>query len=188
MPPTNDVNNVWASATPVGTTEFITLPSGQTCHARRVGMEGIMSAGLLGDADSLSSYVGTKHIRRVRGGKKADGEVINARSIATDPEALKRIIFLVDRAVPVIVAQPVVMTHFEYQDDNTTKMIPAEERVPGQVYTDMIGLEDKMFLFNFAIGGTRDLERFRSESDAAVEDVPDGEDVSGAPQSGAAHG
>jgi hypothetical protein len=192
MPPTEEtptVNSVWATAIPINTTELITLPSGQTCYARRLGLEGIMTAGLLGDADSLTAFVGTKHIRRVRGAnKKPDGEEVDGRSVMQDPEALKRIVFLVDRATPMIVSDPVVHTHFRYLDDGTTQMIPQEEREPGQIYTDMIQLQDKMFLFNFAIGGTRDLERFRNESASAVEDVPDGQDVPRAPQPGTPHG
>lgn len=187
MPPTNAtpepvVNNVWGQAQPVNITTTLTLPSGQVCKAKRLGMEGILAAGLLGDADSLTSYVGRKHVRKVKGGKGPDTETVNVRTIAADPEALKRVVFLVDRATPHIVSEPEVLLHFEFLDEPAengamTRMIPPEDRVEGGIYTDMVGLEDKMFLFQFAVGGSGDLERFRSESEAVMEDVPDGEDV-----------
>lgn len=192
MPPTNEepqVNQVWGQAQPVNLATTLTLPSGQVCKAKRLGMEGILSAGLLGDADSLTAYIGRKHVRQVKGGKGADTEVVNVRTIAGDPEALKRVVFLVDRATPHIVTEPEVLLHLEFLDDGGTRMIPPEERQEGMIYTDQIGLEDKMFLFQFAVGGSGDLERFRSESQAIMEDVPDGEDVqrvavAGAPSGG----
>ena len=181
MPPTNEpepvINQVWAQAQAVNTAATLTLPSGQVCKAKRLGMEGILTAGLLGDADSLTAYVGRKHVRKVKGGKGPDVETVNVRTIAQDPEALKRVVFLVDRATPHIVAEPTVHLHLEFLDEGGTRMIPPEERVEGGIYTDMIGLEDKMFLFQFAVGGSGDLERFRSESATVMEDVPDGEDV-----------
>lgn len=182
MPPTNEptaqstVNNVWASS-PIGEAiEFLTLPSGQTCRAKRVGLEGMMAAGLLGEFDSLSSFVGSKHVNRVRqaGGNKVKEE-LSAQSMMKDPTALKKIILLVDRALPTIVVEPRVLSHVEIvteadkaDDMPETRSIPKEDREEGVVYTDQIGLEDKMYLFNYAVGGTRDLERFRSESASDV--------------------
>jgi len=189
MPPTDpQINNVWGQAVPVDTSVTITLPSGQVCKAKRLGMEGILTAGLLGDADSLTAYVGRKHVRKIKGGKGADTEAVNVRSLANDPEALKKVVFLVDRATPHIVSEPKVHLHLEFLEDGDTRMIPVEEREEGEIYTDMIGLEDKMFLFQFAVGGSGDLERFRGESEAALEDVSDGEDVQRAPVAGTPSG
>jgi hypothetical protein len=189
MPPTDpQINNVWGQAVPVDTSVTITLPSGQVCKAKRLGMEGILTAGLLGDADSLTAYVGRKHVRKVKGGKGADTEAVNVRSLANDPEALKKVVFLVDRATPHIVSEPKVHLHLEFLEDGDTRMIPVEEREEGEIYTDMIGLEDKMFLFQFAVGGSGDLERFRGESEAALEDLSDGEDVQRTPVAGTPSG
>jgi len=47
------------------------------------------------------------------------------------------------------------------------------------VYADMIDIEDKMFIFNFAVGGTRDVEQFRAgslQSLGSMDDVKDVED------------
>lgn len=182
MPPANESapNNVWGTSAPSTQTEFLTLPSGQTAYANRLGMEGLLMAGVLGQADSLTAYVGKEHVQRVRGAKgQPDGEKVNASSVMRDPEALRSIVKLVDMATPHIVSNPVVHLHFTVRDDDTTLIIPMAERDKALIYTDQISFDDKMFLFNFAIGGTRDLQRFREESAAAVAGV---EDVPGVPR------
>lgn len=179
MPPTKPttavpvINNIWGSQPAEGETELITLPSGQVARAMRIGLQTLVAEGLLGETDSLSSYVGEQHIRRVRNnkGKLVNKEEISASSIASDPEALKRVLLLVDRALPHIVVEPRVLSHVEDLPDGGTKRIDSADRVAGAVYTDQVGLEDKMFLFQFAMGGVRDLERFREESDNAVADI-----------------
>jgi hypothetical protein len=181
MPSTTDqfeVNNVWASAAAQDVSESLTLPSGQTCRAKRLGMEGILAAGILGDADTLTAFVDRKHVRKVRGGKGADTEEIDMKSILKDPTALPKMVMLCDRAVPLIVEIPQVLLHFKDNADGTTTKIPVDERESGAIYTDMITLEDKIFLFSFAVGGTRDIESFREQSARAVAGVADGESVS----------
>lgn len=173
MPPTNPINNVWASSPSEGSTELLTTPSGQTCQAKRLGMVGIVEAGLLGDADTLTAFVDSKHVKRVRGGKGADRDEINVASLMKDPDELKKVIMLVDRATPHIVMDPVVRLHFTDEKDGSTLRIPDADREAGVVYTDQIGFEDKMYLFNWAVGGTADVERFRSESSDAVAGVGD---------------
>lgn len=173
------VNNVWASSPAEGTTDLLTTPSGQTCRAKRLGMVGIVESGLLGDADTLTAFVDSKHVKRVRGGKGPDRDEINVASLMQDPDELKRVIMLVDRATPHIVVEPVVRLHFTDEKDGSTLRIPDAAREAGVVYTDQIGFEDKMFLFNWAVGGTADVERFRSESNDAVAGVGN---VSGVPR------
>jgi hypothetical protein len=164
------INSVWAQTTRTGTVERVTLPSGQTADVKRLGMEGLVSAGLLNETDTLTSMIDQKHIRRVRGGKKADTDEINVGSLIKDPKALGKIMLLVDRATPHIVEKPPVKLHLEDLPDGSTRLIPDDER-DESVYTDQIGFEDKMFLFNYAIGGSADVDRFLDESSAAVAGV-----------------
>jgi hypothetical protein len=175
MPPTT--NKVWASTPPRDSIEFLTLPSGQTCHARRIGLEAIMTAGLLGEADSLTAMVDRQHVQRVKNKDGSVMETINARTVMKDPKALQSIVLLVDRAAPFIVAEPLVRCHVEELPDGKTRNIPAEDRDKDSVYTDQIPLEDKMFLFEYAVGGTRDVDRFREQSGAAVAGVADVEGI-----------
>lgn len=162
-------NNVWGQK-PVDDTTELTVPSGQTCTARRIGLDALMEAGILGEADTLTGIVDRKHVRRVRGANGvADHDEMDASSIMKDPEALKAIMTLADKAVPHIVVEPKVLCHW---DDNG-ESIPDAQRVEGAIYTDMIGFEDKMFLFDFGVGGSSDVARFRERSEAALASVAD---------------
>jgi hypothetical protein len=187
MPPTDlpqgTVNNVWGSSVAEGTTVFLTTPSGQTCHAERMGLPGLVKAGVLGEADSLTAFVDKKHIKRVRGGKGVeDHDEVNMESILKDPDQLGKIIMLVDRTLPLVVKDPIVRKHFVDLDKpdeggNLTRRIPDDERESGVVYTDQIGLEDKMYLFNWTVGGTADAERFSDQTAGAVATVEHGQGV-----------
>jgi hypothetical protein len=176
------VNSIWGRST-LGTEVFITLPSGQTCYARVIGMQGVLEAGVLGEADSLSAFVGREYIRKVRGAKgRPDSEEIDPKKLMSDPKSLQKIVKMVDGLTPHVVSRPEVRCHYEVLNQGTdkedTKMIPKGERQPGVIYTDMIPLEDKMFLFNFAMSGVKEVETFRQESARAMGDVVDGEGVS----------
>jgi len=183
MPPTNDdtqqVNNVWGQQK-LNVTSFLTLPSGQTCHAKPVGLQGIMEAGLLGGADSLTAFVGRHHLKKRKGanGVSEGKDELDTASLMRDPATLQKIVKLIDQAVPMVVTSPKVACHFSVDERGDTKMIASNDRDPDLIYTDQIGLEDKMFLFNFATGGVRDAESFRQESRAAVGDVADVQGVS----------
>lgn len=186
MPPTNEqpqvVNNVWGTSN-LGKRVFLTLPSGQTCWARVIGLQGVLETGVMGEADSLSAFVGREYIRKVRGAKgRPDGEEVDAAKLMKSPETLQKIVKMVDGLTPHVVVEPSIKCHYEVLNPGTdkedTRMIPPEERAEGQVYTDMIGLEDKMFLFNFAMSAVQSAETFREESASALGDLDDGEGVS----------
>lgn len=175
MPPTDNqsVNTVWATQTEARLPTFLTLPSGQTCYATAIGLGGVIEAGLLGEADSLTAFVGSEYLRKVRGVKgRPDGEEMDTAKLLKDPEVLRKIMRLVDQVCPMVVKDPELRYHLEMVD-GTERVIPAEDRVPGLIYTDVVGVEDKMFLFNFAVSGMRDAQKFRQESQALVATVED---------------
>lgn len=181
MPPTNEteINNVWASTVKDDdAVELVTCPSGQTCYARRPGLEGLMLSGELMNLDSLTSLVDQKHLRRVRGGNGvADDEVkIDADKLMTDPKALQSIISLADRLVPQIVVTPRVLCHYTMEDDKRV-VVSDDDRLDNVVYTDQIDFQDKLFLMNYGLAGTRDAERFRAESAGVVAGVVSVESV-----------
>jgi len=186
MPPANNgqqqqVNNVWGKSA-LGKRTFLTFPSGQTGYATPIGLQGVMEAGLIGEADSLTAFVGREYVRKVRGAKgKPDGEELDTKLLMKSPDALKKIVKLVDAVVPLTMVEPVVLCHYEVLNPGTpeedTRMIPQSERVPDGIYTDMIGIEDKMFLFHFAVSAVKDAESFREASQDALGDLADGEGV-----------
>lgn len=204
MPPTqNDINDVWGQSK-LTETSLITLPSTQTVRAKPIGMEGVFASGIMGAADTLSAYVGKEYIRKVRGAKgRPDAEEMNVQAMMKDPDALARIVKMVDTITPLVCVEPEVIRHFEDVEVDgkpDTRKIPDYERVcrhcgimkkdhaspriqhdghewQSAIYTDMIGMEDKMFLFNFALSGVRDVESFREASAEAMGDLADGEGV-----------
>jgi hypothetical protein len=147
-----------------GAQEDLVVPSGQTCLVKRPGLEGLIRAGVLREVDSLSAIVSSKHIKK---SKKGQPDKVDAQSILKDPAALDEIMHTVDK----VVCHCVVLPQVHMTPDDATR------REPGVVYADMVGLEDKMFIFNFVVGGTRDLESFRGGLDVAVGGLEAGEGV-----------
>jgi hypothetical protein len=182
MPSPNDSNftpnAVWASAPREGETHELTLPSGQTCLARKVSIQSMIETGLMGYVDSLTASV-EQYTRRIKGGKGVpDGTPEIDSAILKDPQALKVLIQVADLVTPHIVASPTVLLHFTEQvvgKTRATKMIPASERIEGQIYTDQIDIEDKMFLFDWGLGGIAALQSFRGEPGGDVGGVDAGQ-------------
>jgi hypothetical protein len=167
-------NNVWASATPEGAEEELTLPSGQTCRARRMSIEGVIQSGLVEELDGLTATV-DKYTREVKGGKGVpDGTPVISDDLLSDTSALTSIMKVVDALIPHIVVSPNVVPHWTERVVGKTKVwkaIPIADREIGKIYTDMIGLDDKMHLFDWALGGLAAFSSFRGESGSNVGNV-----------------
>lgn len=168
------------------------MPSGQMAQVRRPGVTGLVKAGLLDSLDTLTGLVKTEHMDRVRTGE-ATTQVVTADDIsalAKDTGKLVQTLDLMDRITEFVVIQPSVLR--PVQRDDAGKPItawrgkidaetgeqvmeemdlPDVERVPGQVYTDTVDATDKVYLFQFVVGGVRDLEQFRKEFGEALGSV-----------------
>lgn len=180
-------NTVWGSNEPVAGHHELTLPSGQTCRAKKIGMEGLLEMGILDQADSLTAMAERFTKTEQKSGPNGPATAkVDEGAILADPGALKAIISLVDRALPIIVLSPPVALHYKEQvvgKTKVTKMLDDRERAEMRearnqldlVFTDQVGFEDKMFLFDWAAGGLSSLVPFRRESSAnvlGVDDVP----------------
>jgi hypothetical protein len=128
-----------------------------------------LKAGVLRNLDTLSAIVDQKHLRKTAKGAPPR---VNVKSLMKDPDTLADIMLAVDKVVSFCVVKPEV--HLT-PDDQT-------RRKPGLVYADMVGVEDKMFIFNYVVGGTRDLETFRSGLEESMGGVETGEGVPSAPE------
>lgn len=173
MPPSNEpmrVNNVWAQSAAMGQGHLVTLPSGQTVRIKRIGLEEILASGLLGEADSLITFVDKMN---VPGASTPDGG-LNLSVVMKNTQAVQSLVMLVDRVAPLAVIEPVVKPHFVDLPDGGTRMIPMDKRDKGAVYTDQIGLQDKVFITQYAIEGIADLERFHGQSSTAVAALANG--------------
>jgi hypothetical protein len=148
-------------------------PSGQLCLVRRPGVEGLLAAGVLRDIDSLTAIVGEAHLDRVHPERKAKGKQPSDHKakekpaktqdeaiseLLEDPDKLANVMHTIDRVICHVVVKPEV----EMTPNDPTR------RKDKVIYADMVELEDKMFIFNFAVGGSGDLESFREEFDSAV--------------------
>jgi hypothetical protein len=51
------------------------------------------------------------------------------------------------------------------------------ERDPNVLYADQVVMDDKTFVFQWALGGTKDIQSFRSEQAANVASLSDGQGV-----------
>jgi hypothetical protein len=157
--------------------EELELPSGNVALVKRPGPQALLSEGIL--PDTLMPIV-QQAISKGKGLRPTD---MNA--MLEDPKALAEMLDAMDRLLVKVIVEPKVAYHkrqvppAEGQtvalDNLPWETISEDERdTEENVYTDEIDLEDKMFIFNYAVGGTRDLERFRSEHEARLGDISDG--------------
>lgn len=142
------------------------MPSGQLAQVRRPGVQQLIAIGVLENADGLSAIVDKKHIKRVKGKAEIDGQ-----SLLKDPKNILNLMQMVDKITARMVVRPAVREPFvEYEEDGQTKRRPLrdEEREQGVVYTDNIEFTDRMFIFQFAVGGSADLNQFRERFESAL--------------------
>lgn len=184
MPPT-EVNNVWAQNQPQGATEKVTVPSGQVVIARRIGMEGLIAAGILTEADSLTALVMSGPVedgkKRMAGHKakapKEPTEEELGKRLLENPDALAAMLTMADKAIPMICVQPEVHTHVMNPGKPNQRLLTNIERAtikkdnPGIVFVDQIDMIDKMHLFTWACGDLQALAAFRKPTDPDVDNV-----------------
>lgn len=139
------------------------VPSGSLCQVRRPGITGLIKAGLLDSLDTLTSLVKTEHVDRVERGAATTPSQDDLVNLLKDKEKLLSALELMDKVVCYVVVQPTIV------------MPPAGdvERDPASIYADSIPIDDKVFIFQFVVGGVSDLEQFRKEFGAAVAGLED---------------
>lgn len=158
----------------VETFSDLTMPSGQLCQVRQPGVQAMIASGVLEAADTLSTLVDEKHIKRVAGKAPNLAKDIDAQSLLSDTDNMTRVFNVVDKVTAYIVVQPSVIRPIRTIPDENRPGEVIElplspgERVTGQIYTDMVEIQDKMYLFQYAVGGNTDLERFRQQFDSNV--------------------
>lgn len=154
--------SAWQSKTAAGQTEDVPLPSGNVAKLRRPGMEAFITAGII--PNSLLEII-TKEMEKAKRAKPDEAvpemDEASVEALFSDPTKLTDVMTLVDRILVYCVIEPKV------------KPTPGEDepRLENVLYPDMVDMDDKFFVFSYAVGGTRDLERFRGEFAASVDDV-----------------
>ena len=155
------------------------VPSGHTCLVRRKPMESFLRRGLIPNA--LLPIV-----RRAISGKEMTDEDVAELDVSQIAEMME----LYDTIVIDCVVAPKVypVPHYTQQDvedgkcspDQVGQEIPIDDRNSEYLYVDEVDGDDKIFIYNYVTGGTRDLERFRSEQAAAMERLRGSADVASA--------
>lgn len=141
------------------------LPSGFTCIAGRVNLMVFMKTGKI--PNSLRGM-----IDQAMEGKEVSQEDILDKLLSGDEKTLKTFEDMMKMADAVVVdcmIEPKVLPAPE-NEEPMSKENP-KGRSDTLLHVDEMDEEDRMFVFNYAVGGTRDLETFRAGQDANVERV-----------------
>jgi hypothetical protein len=140
------------------------LPSGKTILARPVGVEAFFKAKTI--PNSLMEIVA----KAVQTGKEDVEELDLAAtmaSLAEDPERLQDVFVMADNITMYCVVEPRIYP----------VPPPEEGRDETRLYVDEIDMDDKLFIMNFGMGGSRDLESFREATTVGVGSVPPSDSV-----------
>lgn len=144
--------------------DLLELPSGATAKVVNRGMRAFLSEGMV--PNSLMSIV-EESLNKGRPPEMS--EVVGENM---DPKMVDDMYRLMDNAVILCFVEP--------------RVLPApdlgEERDDDLLYVDEIDDEDKMFLFQWVTGGTRDVEQFRRQLATDLAAVSGSQDVGSAPK------
>ena len=158
----------------------LSLPSGNVARVRRISPSDFLSGGTI--PDPLTDI-----IRRAIHTKKG----LNPKElekVAEDPTKLASALEMLDKTLCRVMVMPKVemppscdvavpdgicgLYANEEVHQNPTRTghhaYHEGERQMGVLYADVIEMNDKMFIFQWAIGGTADLQQFRQELEAGV--------------------
>jgi hypothetical protein len=138
------------------------VPSGNVCLANAPGLPAFFTAGLI--PNSLMPIM-----TEAMDGKEVTEKRLQEQMMKTlgDRSKTKEMFDMVDHVVMFCVVEPEIQSAPE----------KGEERDEDLLYIDQVDDEDKWFIWNWAVGGTSDLERFRKEQRKLVVAVSSGTDV-----------
>jgi hypothetical protein len=176
------------------------LPSDNVCLVKRPGMQKLLAMGIM--PDSLTP-IAMKHLaaaesggRPVKDGDDSSIEQELLEQVIGDPAKINELMQTFDKVVAECVVEPKVRVHWYTEKDELTGHIPDGYKVGDDIpddedhrgdpededtplYTDDVDDDDKQFIFQYVVGGSSDLERFRQESAAALASAQPGQDVPG---------
>lgn len=175
------------------------LPSGNTALVKRVGMESFLQGGNVPNVlmpivqDALENAKQRTNPRQKAMTKKEELDL--TKLMAEDPEKIAEMFSMVDVIVTQVVIEPPVRSGHWTEEDRRKdssilpafvegvedaregprvgEFIPFSERNDDLLYVDDVDEEDKMFIFNYVVGGSADAERFRSEAAQRVAALDD---------------
>lgn len=161
----------------------IELPSGNIAKIKAVPITKLVEMDVF--PDSLESIIAEK--TKADSGKDAVAakhpDEAEVKKAVANPKDLAKLMNSVDRITALAVLEPKVLLHLENVagegEEPQWEDIPDDERDEDVLYTDDVDLEDKMFIFQFCVGGTADLDRFRAEFGESLGAMGDGQGLQG---------
>lgn len=170
-PTTATAASAWVSHVPDDSVEVLALPSGNAARVRHIKPEAFLEQGLIPDPITAIVDKAIKSKKGLRPQQKVD--------MSKDPEQLGAMLEMMDRTVVFAVVEPTVVMppecvvchnanlarnkqHSDKGRDDFHEFVP-EPREEGVLYVDRVDMDDKAFIMQWTMGGTRDLERFRRE-------------------------
>lgn len=142
----------------------------------------LLAAGVLDSFDSLTALVKTEHFDRIDIAQSADPEAAMAKiaagvsKLAESKEALLDGLGMVDKIVAHCVLEPAVYLAPPEGEEWTPEQVDALES-GAAVFVGDVDLDDKMFIMQYEVGGTTDLEEFRKGTGQLMGSVEGGSDV-----------
>lgn len=121
----------------------VRVPSGNVALLRQVDIRKFMSEGIM--PNSLLPIV-----QEAMDAKTAPKQK-KIEQLAANPETIREMMDFLDKVALLCVVKP----------DLTPAPPEGEERDSSVLYVDDVDVEDKVFIFQWAVGGTSDLESFR---------------------------
>lgn len=178
----------WKGKVEIAGTDLL-LPSENVARVRQMSPQAFLTSGLI--PDPLTAII-RKAIHTKRGMNPKDLE-----KIADDPDALVSALKMFDQVLSYVMVTPQIQMPppcdvvvgeeecGEYADEDVHKT-PTKRghhayhegaRDPDVLYADQVDFGDKVFIFQWCLGGTRDLDQFRQELQTSVESMADGKGV-----------
>jgi hypothetical protein len=149
------------------------LPSGNVCRVKRPGLPQLLAENVLPD---MLTPIAMEAVEAGQSGKKmskADAEA-QFSELLTKPGGMDAMFAATDKITAHCVVEPQCLYHMRRKAEGQLdqiqegfewqwEVIPEDERDPDALYTDEVDDQDKFYIFNYVVGGTADLESFRSE-------------------------
>jgi hypothetical protein len=161
--------NSWKKAK---ATMELELPSGEVCMVKRPGLPQLIAENVLPD---MLTPIANKAIEKGQSGmgvSEAESQEMMA-NLMKQENGLESMLDSFSRITAHCVIEPTVVFHKRKVDDAKWEAIPENERDEDILYTDDVDLEDQMFIFQFVVGGSKDLTEFRRKLGEPVERVAD---------------
>lgn len=138
--------------------QIIELPSGKNVRVRMPGLQAFIAADLIPN-ELLPIMMGKAT------GVSEDKELMEMRN---DPAMLLKLALTMDKIFAYCVTEPKFEPAPTRDLENGRTVLAPDLKKEGVLYTDVVSDDDKGYVFNVAVGGTRDLERFRQEQAAQL--------------------